>query len=288
MSDALNQICFRQMMPADIAVGLELCRASRWNQLSRDWELFLTLSPTGCRVAVKDDRVIGTVATVRYQDRFSWVGMVLVDPAERRQGIGTRLLLEAFDILSDQAAIRLDATPAGREVYLKLDFVDEYRLSRMETVVSDRIARGENDGARPMAESDLPVVLEMDRQVFGADRRVMLEWMLAGAPEYAWVITRDGEVVGYTFGRHGFNFEHLGPVIAEDQEVARRLVTACLSGQSGRPFILDASWSDLEWARWLESIGFREQRPFIRMFRGENRYPGLPGKQFAILGPEFG
>src|SRR5574341_1471527 len=167
------------MLSADIAVGLELCRASRWNQLSRDWELFLKLSPTECRVAVKDDRVIGTVTTVRYQDRFSWVGMVLVDPAERRQGIGTRLLLEAFDILSDQTAIRLDATPAGREVYLKLDFVDEYCLSRMETVVSDRLTRDENNAARPMTKSDLPVVFEMDRQVFGADRRVMLEWMLA-------------------------------------------------------------------------------------------------------------
>ncbi len=276
------------MLPADIAAGLELCRASRWNQLSRDWECFLKLSPAGCRVAVKDDRVIGTVATVRYQDRFSWIGMVLVDPAERRQGIGTQLLLEAFDILSDQATIRLDATPAGREVYLKLDFVDEYRLSRMETVVSDHIARDENDAARPMAESDLPVVFEMDRQVFGADRRVMLEWMLAGAPEYGWVITRDGEVAGYTFGRHGFKFEHLGPVVAEDREVARQLVSACLSRQPGRPFILDASRSDPEWTRWLESVGFKEQRPFIRMFRGENRYPGLPEKQFAILGPEFG
>jgi GNAT superfamily N-acetyltransferase len=288
VSDALNQTIFREMRPADIAVGLELCRASRWNQLGRDWECFLKLSPTGCRVAVKDDRVIGTVATVRYQDRFSWVGMVLVDPAERRQGIGTQLLLEAFDILSDQAAIRLDATPAGREVYLKLDFVDEYRLSRMETVVSDRIALDENNAARPMTESDLPVVFEMDRQVFGADRRVMLEWMLAGAPEYAWMIERDRKVVGYTFGRHGFNFEHLGPVIAEDRKIAQQLVSACLSGQSGRPFILDASWSDPEWTRWLESIGFKEQRPFIRMFRGENRYPGLPEKQFAILGPEFG
>lgn len=288
MSDALDQTSFREMLPADIAVGVELCRASRWNQLSRDWECFLKLSPAGCRVAVKDDRVIGTVATVRYQDRFSWVGMVLVDPAERRQGIGTRLLGEAQDILSDQTTIRLDATPAGRGVYLKLDFVDEYRLSRMETAVSGHIAREENNPARMMTEADWQDVFEMDKAVFGADRHMMLEWMFAGAPEYAWVITLDGEVTGYTFGRHGFNFEHLGPVIAEDRETAQRLVAACLNRQAGRSFILDASRHDAEWSRWLESIGFREQRPFIRMFRGENRYPGLPENQFAILGPEFG
>src|SRR5215813_8164810 len=138
------------MSRADVAAGLGLCRASRWNQLSRDWECFLKLSPRGCRVAVKEDRVIGTVATVSYQDRFSWIGMVMVDPAERRQGIGSQLLREALGLLGDRAPVRLDATPAGREVYLKLDFVDEYGLSRMETVVSDLIKRDEDNSARPM------------------------------------------------------------------------------------------------------------------------------------------
>ena len=288
MSDALNQVSFREMSRADVAAGLGLCRASRWNQLSRDWECFLKLSPRGCRVAVKDDRVIGTVATVSYQDRFSWIGMVLVDPAERRQGIGSQLMREALKVLSGQETIRLDATPDGREVYLKLDFVDEYRLSRMETVVSDRVARDEDNPARLMTKSDLPRVFELDHQVFGADRDMMLKWMFGGSPEYSWLIVHDGEVAGYTFGRRGFNFEHLGPVIAQDRVTAMRLVTACLSNQLGRPFILDASRHDAEWARWLESIGFKEQRPFIRMFCGNNCYPGSPDKQYAILGPEFG
>ncbi len=298
MSDELNKISFREMRRSDVAAGLGLCRASRWNQLSRDWECFLRLSPHGCRVAIRDDRVIGTVTTVSYQsrstrnllaqNRFSWIGMVLVDPAERRQGIGSQLMHEALDVLRDQTTVRLDATPAGREVYLKLDFVDEYGLSRMERVVHGRATRSDDNPARLMTEADLPRVFEMDNLVFGANRGVMLRWMFDGAPEYSWVIVRDGEVAGYTFGRHGFNFEHLGPVIAENRETAMRLVVACLSAQTGKPFILDASRHDAEWTERLESIGFREQRPYIRMFRGENRYPGLPKKQFAILGPEFG
>lgn len=288
MNEEAGQVILREMLQSDIAAGLALCRQSRWNQLSSDWELFLALSPRGCRVAVLEDRVVGTVTTVRYEDRFSWIGMVLVDPAERRQGVGTRLLRKAIDILNDGATIRLDATPAGREVYLKLGFVEEYGLSRMETVVADGVGRSGGGDSRPMTEADLDRVAEMDRQVFGADRRKVLEWMLAGAPEYAQVVKSEGEIAGYAFGRHGHNFEHLGPVIARDRETARRLVAASLSGQSGRPFILDAARHDAEWTQWLESIGFKEQRPFIRMFLGENRHPGLPEKQFAILGPEFG
>ncbi|MCG3161191.1 MAG: hypothetical protein JMDDDDMK_02314 [Acidobacteria bacterium] len=277
---------------ADIAAGLELCRAARWNQTRRDWELFLRLSSHGCRVAVKDEQVIGTVATVRYEDRFSWVGMVLVNPAERGQGIAARLMSEALEALKGMPSIRLDATPAGHPVYRKLDFVDEYRLSRMEAVVASdsplfSLMQSGNP-ARPMTREDLPAVSVFDREVFGADRRVTLEWLLDGAPEYAWVVEELGQIIGYTFGRHGFNFEHLGPVIAEDQRIARQLVTACLSRQAGRRFILDASHHETDWRAWLESIGFGEQRPFIRMFYRNNPYPGLPPKQFGILGPEFG
>lgn len=281
------QVCFREMTPADIADGLRLCRASRWNQVRRDWELFLALSPRGCRVAVKDDRVIGTVTTVSYEDHFGWVGMVLVDPAQRGQGVGTRLLHEAIEALSDVAAVRLDATPAGRALYSQHGFVDEYGLSRMETVAALRPG-GERGAARPMTKADLPAILELDREAFGADRRATLEWMLAGAGEYAWVAERGGRVAGYLFGRHGFNHSHLGPVVAEDQEAARQLVAACLGGQPGKPFILDTARHDPGWSRWLEAVGFREQRPFIRMYRGENRRPGLTARQFAILGPEFG
>ena len=136
--------------------------------------------------------------------------------------------------------------------------------------------------------ADLPNLFEADRNAFGAERRELLEWLFAGAPEYAWLIERDGKVAGYAFGRHGFHFEHLGPVIAEDVEVAKQLVRAVLAKNVGKTFILDATQHDEEWTRWLTSVGFREARPFIRMFRGSGDRPQVSKQQFAILGPEFG
>src|SRR5215813_15195647 len=200
MAESPRQNCaarvrFRDMKLADIAAGLELCRAARWNQTERDWELFLRLSPKGCRVAVMDERVVGTVATARYEDRFAWIGMVLVDPAERGQGIGARLMAEALGVLEGMPSIRLDATPAGHAVYQKLDFVDEYRLSRMETAVSSEGLAILHNPARPMTKDDLPAVAVFDRQVFGADRSLTLEWMFDGAREYAWVIEERGQIV---------------------------------------------------------------------------------------------
>lgn len=70
-------ITFRTMKVDDIAAGLSLCRAAGWNQRLQDWELFLTMSPEGCRVALDESgKIVGTVTTVRYENHFSWVGMV--------------------------------------------------------------------------------------------------------------------------------------------------------------------------------------------------------------------
>ncbi len=125
-------IAYREMTPDDIRAGLNLCRLAGWNQLARDWELFLQIHSKGCRVGVDDaGNVVGTVTTIPYENHFTWIGMVLVDPAKRRQGIGTQLLRDALQLTADHETIKLDATPVGREVYLKLGFVDEYRITRM-------------------------------------------------------------------------------------------------------------------------------------------------------------
>lgn len=281
------QVSFREMVFEDIPAGLGLCRASRWNQTERDWAQFLEREPHGARVAVRDGRVIGTVTTIRYEARFGWIGMVLVDPRERGRGIGTQLLHEAVELLGDVGCARLDATPAGRAVYLKLGFQDEYGLVRMQRAPAAAPRVGEN-GVRPMQTRDLPAVLDLDRQVFGADRSALLQWLLAGAPEYARVIDAGGTLRGYSLGRHGFDFEQLGPIVAHDRKDAEALALACLAAAAPRPLILDAPSHSGQWLGWLAKQGFVEQRPFTRMWRGEHAHPGLPERQFAILGPEFG
>jgi GNAT superfamily N-acetyltransferase len=277
---------FRSMKPDDIDSGLKLCREARWNQLERDWKFFLQLSPDGCCVAISDGKIAGTVTTVCYQQNFSWIGMVLVDVSCRRQGIGMQLLQEALQILSEEETVKLDATPAGREVYLKLNFVEEYRLSRMMAIVE--VATLHHSTARPAHRNDLNALAAFDSKIFGANRQRLLAWIWEGAPQYAFIKEDQNEIQGYCMGRQGYHFTHIGPIIANDKKIAKELISAALKNCAGARVILDALHFDPEWLLWLQAIGFVEQRPFIRMFRGSNRFPGIPEKQFAILGPEFG
>jgi GNAT superfamily N-acetyltransferase len=284
---SLPDIAFRPMLPSDIESGLRLCRLSGWDQVARDWERFLAVEPPGAGVATRGGDVIGTVATVPYGARFGWIGMVLVDPTAQGQGLGTSLLTYALARLRHVSAVRLDATPAGHALYVKHGFIDECHLRRMECA---SVSTGEQSSPeiRPMRPDDLPDIIAMDTAVFGAPRASLLEWMYAGAPEYAFVARRRATLAGYLFGRLGHEFGHLGPIVAVDDRLAKEMTAACLSRHRGRAFIVDAMCHSGEWIEFLEHAGFREQRAFIRMYRGGQLPFGLPREQFAVLGPEFG
>lgn len=280
-------VTLREMTLDDIPAGLGLCRASKWNQTARDWQRFLSIEPHGATVAVRDGHVIGSVTTLRFGDRFGWIAMVLVEPAERGHGVGRALLLNGLSALSDIVA-RLDATPAGETLYRKLGFEEEYRLTRFQREAAPPGASSADRWTRPLQAQDWPAVFALDEQVFGADRSSQLQWLAEGAPEFAWVARSPGGLQGFVLGRRGHDFDHLGPVVATDADVACRLVAACLARHPQRRLILDAPDHHGSWQTWLRASGFTVQRPFIRMYRGEHRHPGLPAKLFASIGPEFG
>src|SRR5262249_51209997 len=76
----------RVMTESDLASGVRLNTLAGWNQTAGDWSRFLARSPRGCFVVEDGTKVVGTATTVCYEDRFAWIGMVLVDPEYRKQG----------------------------------------------------------------------------------------------------------------------------------------------------------------------------------------------------------
>src|SRR5690606_29683958 len=179
-------------------------------------------------------------------------------------------------------------TPAGRQVYVKLGFQDEYGLSRMVagSLSSEHLTPST---ATPLMSEDLEDVRPIDQGVFGADRISLLRWMLEGAPDLAFKVTSGDGLLGYCFGRPGYNYSHVGPIIAANADVAKDLASAAMQQCGDKPVILDVPHGDKAWHEWLQSIGFTELRPFVRMYEGGNVGSQRSFlKQYAILGPEFG
>ncbi len=277
----------RTMLPSDLPAGLRLCRACGWNQLDEDWLYFLQAEGAGARVAERQHDAIGTVAWLRYGAAFSWIAMMLVDPEARHAGIGSRLFESALEELRNEPCIRLDATPAGEPLYRRYGFIDEYGLLRTKTIVTPNQFEVVPDRVGPMQPGDLPDVFARDRIVFGADRSALLSSFFRRAPQLAHVARDSGELAGYCFGRPGYLYSQLGPIVAGGTGIARALIAHALAPQRDIRIAIDVPRHATELIRWMESRGFVIERPFLRMRRGDNSSPGLSAEVYGIAGPEF-
>ena len=280
-----KQVHLRAMEPSDIPHCMRLKEIAGWNQTSEDWLQFLKSSPEGCFVAeTAQGRVIGSATTIVYEDRFAWIGMVLVDPEFRGQGIGTTLLVNARDHLDTKQVpcAKLDATSQGKPLYQKLGFHTEYEIERYMLV-----RRGAK-ATVPLQPQSLNEVIDFDRHVFGADRSSILLYLAEQSPEFVLVEKRDGGLGGYCFGRKGSSADQMGPWVAQDHTSAQRLLDAFLSRSSRELVFVDLVKAN----GWAESLlaehGFRFSRALTRMYRGQNLNPGEPNLLCAIAGPEFG
>jgi hypothetical protein len=214
--------------------------------------------------------------------------MMLVDPEERRSGIGTRLMEAVLDGLSGETCVMLDATPLGEPLYRRFGFVGEYELVRAKISLAAGCFEPAAENVSPMAAGDLEEVFACDREVFGADRSALLASFYRRAPGLAWVAREGRALAGYCFGRPGYLYRQIGPVVAESEAAARNLLGRCLADYPAGTIAVDAPRSSAGWLAWLCSVGFTVERPFLRMRRGGRQCPGLASNQFAIAGPEFG
>jgi GNAT superfamily N-acetyltransferase len=275
----------RIMTTDDIPAGMRLKDLAGWNQTPADWRCFLESSPGGCFAAEVDGKVAGTAATIVYEHRFAWIGMVLVDPEFRGRGIGTRLLQKTIEHL-DAIGIRtmkLDATPAGRPIYQELGFEDEYEIERW--LLKRNVPEAEPATAsQPVSDG----VLQLDCEIFGGDRSPLLRALAAENPDFAMVGERNGDIGGYTFGRRGTLADHLGPWMARDEKTAAGLLDEFLKRARRETVFVDALKDRRFVTGLLQARGFTVSRPLTRMVRGPNSYPGRPELLCAILGPEFG
>jgi ribosomal protein S18 acetylase RimI-like enzyme len=293
----------------DLQCALALSRAASWNQNEADWRTMFTLGRGWCIRSSGDASPVGLAAStvvLPYGASFAWVSMVLVAPEFRGHGFAARLLRHALAELSraGRGAV-LDATPAGRPVYAREGFVDSWSFRRYRRDSSQPApALSEASAAAPglasrhaspppacrirrLRESDWPAIAALDLPAFGADRSPLLRRLAARLPQVAHVAERSGSLAGFVLGRDGREAGQLGPLVAEDADVARALLDAALARTKG-PIYLDAADAQKALLTAIAERGFAPQRPFTRMLYGMECAPGDASKVFLVAGPELG
>ena len=290
----------RLMQEADLAAGDRLTRFAGWNQTEEDWRTSLKLPEARAWVTEIDGLVVGSTTAIPYEKRFGWVGMVVVDPEFRRQGVATSLVRRAIHYLEREGCPcqKLDATPEGKGIYERLGFQVEYDVQRWRRL--PKRIRSEPREGRPLARIEhlLPPGLEaLDRRAFGASRRELLESFLEGDfPGYQGRESGSGPgpdlethgVRGYGFARPGRRAAQVGPLVAPDAQLAGELMERLLQHFGERELIADVVAGNKRARTLLQRHDFFPVRRLVRMFRGPNAFPGRPREVYCLAGFDWG
>ena len=278
------------LSPAEMDDVGALVREAKWNQIETDWRIFLELGSLHTAQTV-GGRIVATTATLPFGGRFAWISMVLVAGDYRRRGLATQLMRRAMDDLVAASLVPvLDATPDGRAVYRALGFEDSWglqRLSRRERPHAGAAPPAPETRIRLIADADWPALTAYDAAAFGADRGAVLTRLRGRLPAAELIAERDGRLVGFLLGRDGRVAAQVGPLIAEDDAVARALLAHAVDAIEG-PVFIDLADAKSKVTRFLEGRGFSAQRPFTRMLYSRSQRYDDAARTFAVVGPEFG
>jgi GNAT superfamily N-acetyltransferase len=257
----------RTMTRGELDLAIELAAREGWNPGLHDAECFYRADPEGFLLAEVDGRPAGCISAVSYGGRFGFIGLYIVVPELRGQGIGMRLWQHGMQRLAGQV-VGLDGVPAQQDNYRKSGFALAWRNARYAGQTRD-FGGALPAQIRPVAETDFAALCVDDRRVFPAPREDFLRAWL-DMPEAHALVWREGErVVGWGVIRRCREGYKIGPLLADDREVALGLFQAlCARVPSGSAAFLDISLEHPEALALVRGQGMQCVFETARMYNG--------------------
>jgi ribosomal protein S18 acetylase RimI-like enzyme len=272
----------RHMQESDLNFAAGCTASEGWiTQTRTEFEGFLACDPQGCFVAEVGGQRVGICVATPY-GKAGFIGELIVAQEWRGRGIGRHLMERAIGHLHDRGVERvfLDGVPLAVPLYERLGFRKAARSLRFAGSMTGSAHRD----VRPMNAQDLPAVLKLDHEAFGADRGFFLRRRLSLHPELAQVLQCHGQLVGFILGRRGPDWVAggpwvLGPTVEHPEHLLESLALA-VEGIAMEVGVLETNTPAIQ---ILASCGLVERRacPW-RMVLGAEGHVGTSNQLYAI------
>ncbi|MFF9095989.1 GNAT family N-acetyltransferase [Streptomyces sp. NPDC014802] len=277
---SLAALPIRRLTLRDLDACANLSENRGWPREEHKWGFLLTAG-TGYGIDDPDGGLVSACVVTEYGTRerpaLAAIGMVLVAERHARQGVGRRMMRH---VLAQQGTtpLTLHATPNGRPLYEELGFKTTGRAEMLrghltaddaEVAVATRAATAE----------DLPAILRLDEEVFGADRTHIVTRLPAFADQLR-VAEEDGRIIGYAAAWPNMDTHVVGPLIARDTRTAKALMTS-LAAHTDRPLRTDIDVRHEELLSWAKKHGMASVAFNAVMTHGITELPGDWSRRFA-------
>lgn len=286
----------RPLRPAELGFAAECPALEDWTTETLDvFEAFFAHDPDGCLIAEETGRLVGICVATPHENH-GFIGELVVRREARGHGIGPRLLRAAVEYLRHRGVVSIYLDGVAKA----LPF---YELSGFRPVCGSLRFVGRLKGPalpqpdipktgplRPMSKSDLPSVLALDREAFGADRGFFLERRLASNPGLSWVAEDDAGIAGFILGQPGKGIVAVGPwVVAERWPRPLDMLGPLVNAADGAPIRLGVLATNTAAVTGIRSLpGMTEQPASLRMVLGPSNRLGNSPLCWAVGSPAKG
>lgn len=235
--NATGNFRIRRMNRKDIDLAIDWAAGEGWNPGLNDAECFYQTDPEGFFIGEVDEKPAGMVSAVAYGDGFGFLGFYIVKPEYRGRGYGMQLTNAALHYMGNRL-MGLDGVISRLEDYRKtMKFHLAYRNVRFQGV-----GKGSQpgNGIVPIAEIPFEDLLAYDRRCFPARREIFLRCWMRQPNAVALGAVNDGRLAGYGVIRECKQGYKIGPLFADNKDIAEELFQALKYTASGSPVFLDA------------------------------------------------
>jgi GNAT superfamily N-acetyltransferase len=264
-------------------VAVAWADAEGWNPGLDDAERFQAADPGAFLFSERDGEVVATVSCALYGDGYAFVGFYIVRSDLRGRGIGSPLFERALDRAGDRV-VGLDGVLAQQASYERRGFVLAHRNVRWRTT---------GGGARPaglVELSSVPVeqLLAYDTAVFGCERERFLRAWIDRPTGHALACIDGGRLSGYGVLRPCRTGMKVGPLFADDRDVADALLSGLLAAAGpGAEVFVDMPAANPRTAELREGRAFEPSFETVRMYLN-GRPPEDVRRVFGVTTFEFG
>ncbi|MDF1825856.1 MAG: GNAT family N-acetyltransferase [Verrucomicrobiales bacterium] len=266
----LDSIILRPLTRDEFNVAVDWAAAEGWNPGLHDADVFWQTDPDGYLGAEYEGELVATGSIVSYGRAFGFMGFFIVREDLRGRGIGAKLWHHRRDTLRGRldadAAIGMDGVFDMQEWYGRGGFEFSHRNLRMEGVGQTCTP---DPGIVGLDEVPFDELARYDRNCFGCDRTEFLR---------RWIEIPNASAIGLMVGkklqgygvmrecREGFK---IGPLFADNPDIAQSLFAALSDRADGQAISLDAPERNAGAMALAERHGMREVFGCARMYHGK-------------------
>ncbi len=284
-----QEISIRTLDPAGVARAIDWAAEEGWNPGLDDAAPFRNVDPEGFLGLFVDGAMAASISVIAYNASFAFIGFYICRKDLRGRGYGKRLWDAGLQRLGTRT-VGLDGVIAQQPNYAASGFVLAHRNIRYHGApsVAHPVSPAVIEVGDDAPDSLVHAIAAYDRPFFPAPRDEFVhQWIGHSETRRTIAFVEGGSMRGYGTVRRCRKGFKIGPLFADDAEIAAAIFTALVGPLRGEAIMLDVPEPNAAARDLAERYEMSPIFETARMYR--NGIPSLPLEQiFGITSFELG